>query len=114
VWEDLQSLAPWVALAAALVMGAVVERMRRVFVSKDELRQETEHRKIADGHIDERAMQHAQTLHNYMGKLDLLRDQVIDRDRERDRELAALREEVRIGFAKILARLDKYEPQRGE
>jgi hypothetical protein len=107
MWEDLQSLAAWVAFAAAIIMGAVVERMRRYFASKEDLRDEYEHRKIADRHIEERLMTHAQTLHNYMGKIDLMRDQMTDRDRERERELASLREEVRTGFAKILGRLDK-------
>jgi hypothetical protein len=118
VWEELRIIAPWLALVAAVVMGAVVERMRRVFVDKHELQVETEHRKLADQHIEERLMGHAQTLHNYMGRLDLLRDQLnerdaklreqlTNRDREYDREMSKLREEVRTGFAQILGKLDR-------
>lgn len=107
MWEDIQALAGWAGLLAVVIMGAVVERMRRYFATKEDLTRETENRKIADQHIDERAMAHAQTLHNYMGRIDLLRDQMHEHDRARERELAKLREEVRTGFATMRAMLER-------
>jgi hypothetical protein len=62
---------------------------------------ETEHRKTADSNIEGVVERNAQLLHNYMGKLDLVTDQLITMEKQQLREMSALREELRVGFAEL-------------
>lgn len=107
MWEIIQVIGGAVGFLAVVIVAALMERMRRVFATKEDLVKESQDRKTADGHQDERIMDLARNLHSYMGKIDLLRDQTHERDREREREIAKLRTELRQGFARVEAKLDR-------
>lgn len=114
MWDELQAFAGWAGLISVALVLALVERMRRVFATREDMEVESRERKTADAHIDERMVPMAQQLHNYMGKMDLLRDQMERADRDREREAAKLREEMRTGFARIegLLERDRDEPPK--
>jgi hypothetical protein len=99
--------------AWALVMSAVKrmvkdERLAReaAIMSEREAREEaltseSEDRELADRRIEERMQDIAQKLHNYMGKLDIVQESIHKAELDRVREMGALREELRTGFASI-------------
>jgi DNA repair exonuclease SbcCD ATPase subunit len=109
-WDELKALSGWVGMVAVVVLLALTERFRRVFVTRsdfeDAIESESEDRKTADRHQDMRVADIAQDLHNYMGKLDLLKDSLGDMRLSHQRELGDLRTEIRTGFAELKAAIN--------
>lgn len=105
MWAEIQALAGWAGLLSVVLVLALVERMRKVFATQKDLDAETRDRKVADDHRDAEMRRQAELMQQYIGKIDLFRDQMNEQDRARERETADLREEVRTGFARLEALL---------
>lgn len=112
-WEDVRALSGWAGLLAVGLMLAVTEYMRRTFASEKDLKAERENRETADGHQDDRIHYLSELVHQYMGKIDILRDRLEAADRAREREVAELRSDVREGFARLEESLKRYTEQHG-
>lgn len=128
-WDDFRALSGWVGPISLILVLALTHYLGRHFASQEALErecrereeaieqeardrreaieQECRDRKTADEHRDERVHHLSEITQQYIGKIDLLRERMNEQDRLRERETADLREEVRTGFARLEALLER-------
>lgn len=106
-WEEVRDLSGWVGLFSVVAMLAITEYMRRTFATKDDLEDEKQDRQTADEHRDREMHRVAEMTQQFVGKVEIIERRQEKADRAREREVSELREEVRTGFARITALLER-------
>lgn len=104
-WADVQD---WVGPLSLVLVLAITEYLRRTFATKADLKTEREHRETADEHRDREMHRVAEMVQQFVGKVEIFERRQEKADRAREREVAALREEVRTGFARLEEALKRY------
>lgn len=97
----------------------LIQDLLRIFAKKSALEAtnkaldtECEHRKRADAHRDQEQHRVSELVQQFIGRGEILERRQEEADRAREREVAALREEVRTGFARIEAAIERRNGQQ--
>jgi hypothetical protein len=120
-----QSLEGWLNVLARLVAtvviawGLLIKIVHGKIAEERKAREaaisvECNERKLADKRIEERVASIATDIHTYMGRFELLREQLHQADKDRIRELERMRQEMTNGFADIrgMLRAKGFHSQR--
>jgi flagellar biosynthesis/type III secretory pathway M-ring protein FliF/YscJ len=108
----LARLVATVVIAWGMLWAVVRSRIKEERTEREAaLAKECEERKLADGRIEERVADVATIMQTYVGRFELLRDQIHEDKMTQIREMGELRSEVRAGFGRLEGLLRGYRAE---
>lgn len=111
-WIDLLDFALKVILAAftaGIAVWKIIEGKITTLVDT-----ECTARKTADSNIENQVFSNNQNIHNYMGKVDLLKEQLDKEGKTRMEEMYDLRDSIRDGLHKIEIQIERLRQENNQ